>query len=186
MAKGFGSGAYLLKYWKRAISHLLCQTTQSALNCGLLYDCMNIFAESDMKWQRLPTCAGQRLACAITPFRLSGELIFHWGVIESPGAGWSNPPAEAQDASGMLVKSSAVSPFLHVSPWNMSQASHQRTCMTIQPGAEQQLAHKDQDLSWSQSDNFQSEGSRRAIRRKKQSNQWTAFFLVILLYIYII
>jgi len=29
----------------------------------------------------------------------SGELIFHWGVIESPGAGWSNPPAEVQNNS---------------------------------------------------------------------------------------
>jgi len=30
----------------------------------------------------------------------SGELIFHWGAIESPGAGWSNPPPEAQKFPG--------------------------------------------------------------------------------------
>ena len=29
----------------------------------------------------------------------SGELIFHWGAIESPGAGWSNPPPEVQNNS---------------------------------------------------------------------------------------
>lgn len=28
-----------------------------------------------------------------------GELIFHWGVIQSPGAGWSNPPEEVQNGS---------------------------------------------------------------------------------------
>ena len=32
-----------------------------------------------------------------------GELIFHWGAIESVGAGWSNPPPEAPTCKLCLV-----------------------------------------------------------------------------------
>lgn len=73
MARGFDSGA-------NCISRLKSWKQRRFLGRVLLYVKLPAF---------LHTCF------TLAVLWVSGELIFHWGIIESPGAGWSNASEEA-------------------------------------------------------------------------------------------
>ena len=184
MAKGFGSGAKLLEYWNweiGGISHLLCDTG-NALNCGFLGA---YFSDSYMEFINYK----HGRLCHYFCFPIVRWADLPLGCDRKPRSRMVQSARRGEGLTKGCIRGSSFSMF----PLGISQASHSTrepdyTGLSIPQGAEQQLAHSDQDLSWSKSDKLQSGGSRRAIRRTKRSKQWNSasFTALILLWSHMI